>query len=114
MYLLLIDGKRYNRRVIILGGKAQGAMDGGIRVPGVMMWPNHIRPGTIINHPTSLMDLFPTVASIIGVSPPSDKVYDGQNLLPLITNQTEAPSDRHFVHYCTDQIHAARYSEANG
>ena len=49
-----------------------GAIEGGIRVPGVIRWPGVVTPGSVLSHPTSLMDWLPTVAEIAGVKPKSD------------------------------------------
>lgn len=57
---------------IITGGKMQGGMEGGIRVPTVAMWPGVIQPQTHIDLPTSQMDLFPTLAQILGECLPNN------------------------------------------
>lgn len=43
------------------GGKAMGAWEGGIRVPGIFRWPGRLEPGRVVDEPTSLMDLYPTL-----------------------------------------------------
>ena len=59
---------------VVIGGKAQGGMDGGIRVPTVARWPGKIPPGTVVSYPVSLMDVFPTVAAMLKVGfHPSEK-----------------------------------------
>lgn len=45
-----------------------GGMEGGIRVPGIIRWPEKIKPGSVSNVPTSLLDFMPTVLEIIGES----------------------------------------------
>lgn len=44
-----------------LGGKAMGGWEGGIRVPGIFRWPGRLAAGTVVDEPTSLMDLYPTL-----------------------------------------------------
>ncbi len=35
-----------------------GAVEGGIRVPGILRWPEIVKPGTEIDAPTSLLDFW--------------------------------------------------------
>jgi arylsulfatase A-like enzyme len=65
------------------GGKAT-FWEGGFRVPFFVKWPGHIPPGTIVQAPTSLLDIYPTVAQAAGVIGPPVKPLDGKSLLPVI------------------------------
>ena len=47
------------------GGKAMGAFEGGIRVPGIIRWPSVVEPQTEICVPTSTMDFLPTLAELL-------------------------------------------------
>ena len=53
---------------VLVGGKAMGGLEGAIRVPGIIRWPEKIKPGSVSNIPTSLLDFMPTVLEIIGES----------------------------------------------
>lgn len=44
-----------------VGGKAMGGWEGGIRVPGIFRWPGKLAAGRVVDEPTSLMDLYPTL-----------------------------------------------------
>lgn len=55
------------------GGKAMGGWEGGIRVPGLFRWPGVLPAGTVINEPTSLMDIFPTLVHLAGGALPQDR-----------------------------------------
>jgi len=52
------------------------------------------------------MDLLPTVAKQAGGDVPQDRIVDGKDLLPLLTNRTKDSSHEFTFHYCGDQIHA--------
>lgn len=62
--------------------------EGGIRVPGLMVWPNKVDSPRIIDAPCFTTDYFPTILDAIGVDLPTDRTYDGTSLIPLITGQT--------------------------
>jgi len=57
--------------------------DGGIRVPGIIRWPGHTRPGQVVSEPVCSLDLLPTFCAIAGIEPPHDRRLDGANLLPI-------------------------------
>ena len=57
--------------------------EGGLRVPLLVRWPKHIKPGTTNELPVALWDLFPTVAELAGQtnSPAGDGVSFAPSLL---------------------------------
>ncbi|KAM4715655.1 arylsulfatase G isoform 1-T2 [Anableps anableps] len=55
----------------------QTTWEGGHRVPTVVYWPGRIPANTTSSALLSGMDIFPTVLSMAGVAPPSDRRYDG-------------------------------------
>lgn len=60
------------------GGSAKRTTwEGGHRVPTVAYWPGRIPANTTSSALLSGMDIFPTVLSLAGVTPPSDRRYDG-------------------------------------
>lgn len=63
------------------GGK-RSSHEGGIRVPGVIRWPEHIQPGTTCDIPIIGSDIFATVLDIVGISLPRDRTIDGVSILP--------------------------------
>src|SRR6266480_1418193 len=65
--------------------------EGGIRVPFAVQWTGRLPAGMAYNQPVSALDIVPTVAAAAGVSLPTDRVYDGINLLPYLTRQQVAP-----------------------
>jgi arylsulfatase A len=68
-----------------LRGRKRDLHEGGIRVPGIARWPGKIPAGTTCNAPVIGSDLFPTALSVANVSPPTDRVLDGANVLPALT-----------------------------
>jgi hypothetical protein len=68
-----------------LRGNKGSVYEGGLRVPGIIEWPAVIQP-RVTHYPACTMDLFPTVADILGL--PDDvmvRPVDGISLKPLLT-----------------------------
>lgn len=57
--------------------------EGGIRVPGIIRFPGHGKPGTASDEPVCSLDLLPTFCELAGARPPGDRALDGSSLLPL-------------------------------
>jgi arylsulfatase A-like enzyme len=55
--------------------------EGGVRVPLIARWPGKIPVGTT-DVPFISVDLFPTLISVAGGTPPKNQPLDGVNLLP--------------------------------
>lgn len=70
-----------------LRGVKRSDHEGGIRVPGVVRWPNHIKPATTSDVPVVGTDIFTTVLEITGVPVPKDRTIDGVNMLPALAGQ---------------------------
>lgn len=49
-----------------------------LHVPLVIVWPGHVTPGLRIDARVQLIDLFPTIASLLGLAPPAP--HDGRDL----------------------------------
>ena len=72
--------------------------EGGARVPCIMRWPDKIRSGQITSNISSTMDIFPTIAQIIGKK--INNKIDGISLLPLLEGISGAsPRDEIFYYY---------------
>ncbi|KAM8977112.1 LOW QUALITY PROTEIN: arylsulfatase H-like [Pelodytes ibericus] len=93
------------------GGKGMAGWEGGIRVPGIFRWPNIIPSDTVIDEPTSLMDIYPTVVQLGGGEIPKDRIIDGRSLVPLLKNQTSHSEHEFLFHYCGRNLHAVRWHQ---
>ncbi|XP_063306237.1 arylsulfatase D-like isoform X2 [Pelobates fuscus] len=96
---------------IYKGGKGMAGWEGGIRVPGIIRWTNIVRPDTIIDEPTSLMDIYPTVVQLGGGELPNDRIIDGRSLVPLLKNQATHSEHEFLFHYCGRNLHAVRWHQ---
>ncbi|MCP4788333.1 MAG: sulfatase-like hydrolase/transferase [Fuerstiella sp.] len=67
-----------------LRDKKGAIYDGGIRVPGIIRWPDHTKRGTTSTEPISGIDVLPTLCELAGVAPPTDRIIDGTSMLPAL------------------------------
>ena len=65
-----------------------GGWEGGIRVPGIFRWPTVLEAGKVIDEPTSLMDIFPTLSYIGGGILPPGRY---ESMLALYRGSLQAP-----------------------
>ncbi|MEP2669529.1 MAG: sulfatase-like hydrolase/transferase [Cyclobacteriaceae bacterium] len=66
-------------------GYYNSAMEGGIRTPFVMRWPDRIKAGQVSDEVVHEVDLFSTIAAAVGAPQivPDDRIIDGVNQLPF-------------------------------
>ncbi len=68
-----------------LRGRKRSLFEGGVRVPGILEWPDRVRPGQSTTVPCSTVDYFPTVLSALGFEMKgAPQPRDGVDLMPLI------------------------------
>jgi arylsulfatase A len=72
--------------------------EGGYREACLMRWPGKVPPGTRCGEFATTMDLFPTIARLIGAELPERKI-DGKDIWPLVSGEPGAVSP-HEVFYC--------------
>lgn len=61
--------------------------EAGYRVPGIIRWPGHAKPGTVITEPVCNTDLLPTLCAIAGVKLPTERVLDGADVTPIFSGK---------------------------
>jgi arylsulfatase A-like enzyme len=72
----------------------QSVYEGGLKVPTIAVWPNHIAPNTKTEFRAMTMDLFPTMQAAAGISPSTG--IDGVNLLPTLLGKSQPPLRSHW------------------
>jgi arylsulfatase A len=82
-------GSRYRGSTGGLRGRKRETHEGGIRVPGIITWPNGleqagVQPGTLSDEPIIGSDVFPTMLEAAGAPVPEDITLDSTSILPLI------------------------------
>lgn len=75
---------------IYRGGK-YGEFEGGQRMPFIVRWNGHIKPGTVSSEPVSLIDLPATVAALVGRQLAPSDAPDSLDILPVLTSGAKSP-----------------------
>jgi arylsulfatase A-like enzyme len=78
-------------------GRKGNLGQGGIRVPAIAAWPGMIEPGTVSDHTWAFWDFLPTVAEILGLTPP--KRCDGISLLPTLLGRPEEQEQHDYLYW---------------
>ncbi|MCB1061393.1 MAG: sulfatase-like hydrolase/transferase [Verrucomicrobiae bacterium] len=71
-----------------LRGHKGSVFEGGLRVPAIIEWPSVITEPRITSYPAATLDIFPTLAEVVGA--PDDAllaVRDGLSLRPMFTHE---------------------------
>ena len=90
-----------------LTGKKGSSYEGGMRVPGIVRWPGNVPAGQTIDELLSTIDLLPTLAKLVGAEVPSDRVIDGKDIWPVLTENAVSPHEA-FFYYNKDRLAAVR------
>jgi arylsulfatase A-like enzyme len=69
-----------------LRGSKCTTLEGGIRVPFVIAWPGHVKPG-VFDSPVIQLDLHATGLAAAGVDPKPEWKLEGVNLLPFVSGE---------------------------
>lgn len=85
--------------------------EGGHRVPAIMKWPERIPANTTNDAMVTIMDLFPTIANLVGADMPDDRVIDGKDIWPLLTEQADESPHEVYFYYRLNQLQAVRLGE---
>jgi len=72
-----------------LSGYKLSIREGGIRVPGLLVWPEEVKRPRTVTAPCVTSDYLPTILDALGIQLPAGRAYDGISLLPLIRGQRE-------------------------
>jgi arylsulfatase A len=65
-----------------LRGMKLHVTEGGYRVPGIVRWPGHVKPGSVSTEPVCNVDLLPTLCALTDAKLPERKL-DGADVTPI-------------------------------
>ncbi|HSN55912.1 MAG TPA: sulfatase-like hydrolase/transferase, partial [Candidatus Sulfomarinibacteraceae bacterium] len=85
-------------------GKAS-LYEGGTRVAALANWPGRIPPGSVVDQPLHIVDMYPTLVKLAGGSLDEGKPLDGLDVWPTLSRG--APSPRAEVVYGVEPFRGA-------
>jgi arylsulfatase A-like enzyme len=100
-------GERFSDTWPFTGVKTE-LLEGGLRVPALVCWPDRIPAGRTSDQVTITMDWFPTLLDAVGTAPDARYLPDGMNLLAVLTGQRAPAPRKLFWRYKTNAQQAAR------
>lgn len=89
------------------GGKGS-TWEGGVRVPGIVWWPDMIKAGRVSDGLLDLADLFATFARIGGAKLPGDRYIDGVDQTSFLFADAGESNRRAIYYYILDKFAAIR------
>ncbi|MFK7846035.1 MAG: arylsulfatase [Rhodothermales bacterium] len=106
-------------------GEKGTTWEGGFRVPQMVRWPGHIKPGTVINDIFSHEDWLPTLLAAVGEPDVKEKLLkghdaggktfkahlDGYNQMDLLTGKGPGKRDEIFYFDAGGNLNAVRYRD---
>jgi arylsulfatase A-like enzyme len=75
-------------------GRKGSTDEGGNRVPCLVRWPGHIKPGKKISQIAGAIDFLPSLADMAGISIVGTKPLDGISIKPLLLGEVDNWPDR--------------------
>ncbi|HEX3870482.1 MAG TPA: sulfatase-like hydrolase/transferase [Pirellulales bacterium] len=75
--------------------------EAGMRVPGIVRWPGHVKAAQVMHEPVCSLDLLPTCCALAGMQTPTDRAIDGSNIVDLLDGkpwQRQVPLFWHYYH----------------
>ena len=87
--------------------------EGAVRVPCVIQWKGQIQPGLVSNEMMCGLDLYPTLAAIVGAADkiPTDRPIDGIDQSAFLLGEQEH-SNRDYVYYfLQNQLYAIKWKK---
>lgn len=100
-------------RAYSAGGPWRGTystgLEGSLRVPFVMHWPVIIPAGGVSNEIVHEMDLFTTLAPIVGGKVPTDRAIDGVEQSQFFLGKQESSNRDSLVVYVGSEIYRVRW-----
>ena len=83
--------------------------EGGHREPCIMRWPGHLPANSVCEEPLMTIDLYPTLAHLIGAELPAHKI-DGLDVWPILSNLPDAknPHEAYYFYYNQNDLQAVR------
>ena len=83
--------------------------EGSLRVPFLVRWPGKIPPGQVSNDIVHQIDLFPTLASIVGADLPKNRVIDGADQSDFFMGKADTSARESVIIYIGNELFGAKW-----
>ena len=102
------NGATNNKFNLPFRGTKYVSLEGGHRVPFII-YSKQIKKAREVDDFTTAMDLFPTISELVRVDLPTDRIYDGISLTPLMEGKKlQRDSDEPFFYYNCENLQAIK------
>src|SRR4030095_11056594 len=85
------------------------AWEGGIRVPFMIRWPGKVPAARVSDEIVHGVDLFPTLARIVGASVPDDRPIDGVNQSDFFQGKTDKSAREGILVWVDNRLQAVKW-----
>lgn len=91
-----------------LRGAKGSTYEGGLRVPCIARWPEHIPAGKTSDAIFATIDFLPTFANLAGSDVPDDRIVDGIDQTELLLGESKDGAREDFFYFCKGELQAVR------
>ena len=91
--------------------------DNSLKTQAFIDWPGVVKPGTVIEHTITTLDVYPTIVEMAGATVPENAIVRGRSLMPLLKGeQVDNWSDDYYgeysmINYCNAYMRCYRTPE---
>ncbi len=85
------------------------AWEGGIRAPFMIRWPGKVPAGRVSDEIVHEVDLFTTLARIVGARVPDDRPIDGIDQSAFFLGRTDRSAREGIIVWCADRLQAVKW-----
>jgi arylsulfatase A-like enzyme len=83
--------------------------EGSLRVPFLIRWPGKIPARQVSNDVVHQIDLFPTLAAIVGADLPKDRVYDGVDQSDFLMGRSDKSARESVIIYIGNELFGVKW-----
>ena len=107
------NGREGIKRSFGFTGPWRGTMfspyEGSLRVPFLIRYPGKIPAGRVSNDIVHLIDLFPTLANIVGGDIPQDRILDGVDQTDFLMGKSEKSARETVIIYIGNELFGVKW-----
>ena len=86
-------------------------LEGSLRAPFLIRWPNNIPKGSVSNEIVHITDILPTFSSVTGYEVPTDRYIDGVDQMDFFKGKTKKSAREGFPAYNGDRLQAYKFRD---